>query len=222
METQETLLEVQKVAIIIGGGYSVKEGIELGLWDKIKDKEVWSLNFAYKTMPYKPRRELWADINFFKNHIEELQTLYQSGVKCIAKAHGKYKFIAEIETYYTTRDIKEAKEKMYIGSMGLVGFLALSVAVREKYDIVYALGYDFGTNSVKNDKTHYYQEKIHVLSSGVRHPEFYREENGRVREDVRDFNIYKNSSTKIYNVSLNSNIESFEKISYEQFFRHLV
>jgi len=38
--------------IILGGGYSVKEGIEKGLWNKIKDKNVWSLNYVFLTMPF--------------------------------------------------------------------------------------------------------------------------------------------------------------------------
>jgi len=39
-----------KECIIVGAGYSIKEGLEKGLWAKIKGKEVWSLNSAFKTI----------------------------------------------------------------------------------------------------------------------------------------------------------------------------
>ena len=63
-----------KQVVLVGGGYSIVEGIETGLWEKLKQStiEIWSLNWAYKTMPYYPTRECWIDINFFTSSIQEL------------------------------------------------------------------------------------------------------------------------------------------------------
>ena len=50
-----------KSVVIVGGGNSVREGIEKGLWDKIKDKKVWALNSCFVFMPFMPKRILWVD-----------------------------------------------------------------------------------------------------------------------------------------------------------------
>ena len=96
---QEFQTKQQKEVILVGAGYSLKEGIDKELWDKIKGKEIWSCNYAYRTMPYLPARELWTDINFFNWNIDELQQLAQKGVPCYAKKNGKYDRIPEINQY---------------------------------------------------------------------------------------------------------------------------
>jgi hypothetical protein len=204
-----------KSVILVGGGASIKEGIELGLWEKIKGQEIWSINFAFLTMPYLPNREVWTDISFFKNNIDILQRLYYQGVSCHAKLHHKYADIPEIKTYETTREPVYSKEKMFIGRMGLSGFFALSLAVKNNYDVVYLLGYDFGS---KTTNTHYYQDSLNVSSTGVGHPELYRNHHGEVKEEVKDFELFLQYPTKIYNVSLESKIPYFEKIDYPTFF----
>jgi hypothetical protein len=211
---------MSKDCIIIGGGRSILEGISLDLWQRIKDKETWSLNFAYKTMPYTPTKQLWIDVSFFTNNIVDIQELYKNGVECIAKAHQKYSFISEIKQYVTTREIKESIEKkIFIGRMGLVGFFALSLATKEKYDRIFLLGFDFGLIEGET-KTHYYQDTIVVKSTGINHPELYRTNNNVIKQ-VEDFEIFLKESSKIYNVSTKSNIPYFEKINYTTFFNLL-
>lgn len=206
--------------IICGGGYSVKEGIDKGLWDKIKNKEIWSLNYAYKAMPYLPTREIWLDKHFFKINIEELQKLYKQKVECIAKFNDIYCAIKDIITYEGTQDkTLFGKDKiMFTGSMNLVGFFALSLALYEKIDRVYLLGYDFGNSGLNNKLTHFYQDSVPCVSSGVGRPDVYRLENNKIKNEVKDFELYTHQSTKIYNVSLNSNIPYFTKLSWEYFF----
>jgi hypothetical protein len=217
-----------KQLIILGGGYSIKEGIEKGLWDKIKGRDVWSLNFAYEVMPFLPTKELWIDINFFKNHISELQTLSNLGVKLGAKAHSQYNDIPEIIQYHTSRNLKDYNEinkgKVYfIGQKGLCGFLGLSVGLSELYNEIYLLGYDFGTTGLNDKNTHFYQENTSIHSVGIGRPDIYRDENNIVIPEVKDFEVYlKEINTKIYNVSLNSNIQCFEKLSWEDFFKKLL
>jgi len=206
-----------KRVIIVGGGASIKEGLQLGLWDKISTEEVWSINFAYKTMPYLPKREVWVDISFFKSNMNSLFELSQKGVPCYAKKHNCYADIPEIRTYDTTREITEPK-KLFIGKLGLSGFFALQLAVLEQYSPIYLLGYDFRD---LNNQTHYYQGELVTTSVGVGHKELYIHKDGTPKETVKDFNIFQDSPSKIYNVSPQSHIPTFEKIDYPTFFNQL-
>lgn len=215
-----------KSVIICGGGYSIQEGINLDLWSKLKSflssgLEIWSINYAFLTMPYLPHREVWIDISFFKNNIEKLQNLYKQGVKCYAKKHNIYATIPEIITYECTREANQSKDKIFIGRMGLSGFFALHLACKETYSPIYLLGFDFGSDSLDNKLTHYYQNKLQVISTGVGKPSLYRNEKGQIKDEIRDFELFLSYPSKIYNVSLNSNIPYFQKISYEEFFKLL-
>lgn len=210
-----------KNIILMGGGTSVNEGISLGLWDKISKEEVWSINFAFLTLPFLPTRELWVDISFFKNNMEAIQKLYLQGVSCHAKKHQFYRNISEINLYETTRNPNEMNDKLYIGRMGLSGFFALSLAVKEEPDNIFCLGFDFG-NKDGSKKTHYYQDTIQVKSTGVGYPELYRNGN-QVKDEVRDWENFTSPTikSKIYNVSPESAINCFPKIDYLTFFNKL-
>ncbi len=219
-----------KSCILVGGGYSVKEGIELGLWDKIKGQEIWSLNYAYKFIPYLPSRQLWVDLSFFKNNINDLQKLQEQGVSLYTKDHPLYKekmYRDKITSYELTRKWKEHTDKIYVGSsLGLVGNYALSLAFKEKYDIIYLLGYDFGTKASTDLNTHFYvdvAEENNIKSSGLKRPGvYYQDGKNSIKNDVLDFDNYKTIyGSKVYNVSMDSNLHSFEKISYQEFFNIL-
>ena len=211
-----------KRVILLGGGKSIREGIEQGLWDKIKNEEVWSINYGFLMMPYLPKREIWADISFFKNNIDRLQNLANSGVQCYAKAHPKYSYLKQINSIPCTRESKNVKEgTIFIGKMGLSGFFALQLAVMDNYEEIFLLGYDFGTAEKNDTDTHFYQNQIKVISTGVGAPKLYRNSNGKIREEVKDFEIFTHGNNKIYNVSLYSNIPFFERISYGTMFERL-
>lgn len=209
-----------KECFLIGGGISVKDCIDKGLWDILRDRDVWSINYAFMTMPYLPTRQIWLDLFFFKNNIDKLQGLYQKGVKCYSKQNNKYSLIKEINTYNVTRDKNDMKNRMYSGSMGLSGFFAIHLAAEEEYERVFIFGYDFG--SITNDKkTHYYQDSLDVMSSGVGKPELYQEINKTVKKEVEDFKFFLNYPIQIYNVSPNSNIPYFPKLDYSEFVKKL-
>lgn len=216
---------MSKSVIILGGGASVKEGIALGLWNKIKEAniEIWSINFAFMTMPYLPHRELFLDISFFRKYIIELQKLNKQGVKLYTKKHSNFIQIPEINTYNCTRNINQANDldKIFIGNMGLSGIFALSLACKEKYNNIYLLGFDYGTAEIKNRTTHYYQEKLKVESKGFGRWDIYRDRNGNVNRDVKDFEVFLSNKDKIYNVSPNSLIPYFKKLTYEELFECL-
>lgn len=219
-----------KQVILIGGGTTLKEGIDKDLWNKIKDKEVWSLNYAFKTMPYLPKREIWVDKAFFTDNVEDLQTLCEKGVQMITRQNIATAFIEKIIQYPSTRERKDYRGKqgleksplIFIGQQGLVGIFALSLAIAERYDEIFLLGYNYGVSDIKQKKTHYYQDYLKVQSSGMGRPEVYLMPNGKVRKEIRDFEPFsKEEGIKIWNVSLTSNIPYFERISYENFFKKL-
>jgi len=211
---------MSKDIVLVGGGNSIREQLPL-LWDKLKESkaEIWSINFAFMCMPFLPSREIWVDISFFRNNMETLQKLQAQSVKCCCKKHMSYANISEITTYEATRDPKEMDRKIYIGRMGLGGFFALHLAIKENSENIYLLGFDFGSNS---SKTHFYQDVIEVKSTGVGKPELYR--NGtNIKDEVSDWQYFTSPDikTKIYNVSPESSITCFEKINYERFYSKL-
>jgi hypothetical protein len=187
--------------ILLGGGASLKEGIQKDLWNKISKETVWSCNYAYRTMPYLPSKQIWVDISFYKNNIEEMQKLWEQKVPLVTRAHKSYAGITEHITQYNSTRVatqyygKEAitKNLIYYGRMGLSGMFALSLAVAEGYDEIYLLGYDFGNVSLQNKQTHFYQDELkHVYSTGVGRPEVYRMSNNTVKRKVEDFKVYLN------------------------------
>jgi len=217
--------------VLVGGGFSIEEGIEKGLWDKISKEKVWSCNYAFMTMPFLPEKEIWVDIQFYRHNTEELQALHEKGVKLHTKKHPTYAGVQEyLQLHESTREHQhyygqEALEKnmLYYGQMGLSGMFALSLAIALKTPEIYLLGYDFGTPSLKDVNTHYYQKDLkHVFSTGMMHPDVYRDPNNEIKSFLNDFKVYlRETDIKIWNVSPNSNIPFFEKINYDQFFERI-
>lgn len=217
--------------VICGGGFSVKEGIEKGLWEHIKNEQVWSCNYAFMAMPYLPKKEIWVDIAFYKNNIEALQKLWEQGVELHTKKHPQYAGILDhLFHYNSTRESKNYHGKqaleqniIYYGKMGLSGMFALSMAIGYKFDEIYLLGFDFGSKTITDTNTHFYQDKLKVYSTGVMRPEVYRMPNNTVKHsELDDFKVYLNEKDiEIINVSPDSNIPFFEKIDYTTFFERL-
>lgn len=214
-----------KKVIIIGGGKSIVEGIEKGLWEKINGQEVWSLNFSFMTMPFLPSKQLWVDYSFYRNHITQLQELYKKGVPCVARFSGQYKNNPDIKTYNTFRKIDKAEENsIFVGELGLVGTFSLGLAIQEEYDEIFILGFDFGTPNHGEKHTHYYQDKMKVKSSGIGNINVYRQ-GEEIHEGIKDYDYFceliKDKNINIYNVSLDSNIQCFPKLGWDDFFKKL-
>lgn len=221
-----------KSAILIGGGNSVLEGIELGLWSKIKEKDVWSVNYAFMTMPYLPSREVFVDRCFYRNNISALQALAEQKVPLYARYQDVYADRDEIKKFQTTREKKGYKGKqalktdgtphLFVGELGLSGTFALSLAIAEDYDTIYLLGYDFGVINYEDKNTHFYKDKLKIISTGVGNPQIYINKDNSVKDVVRDYEIFSNEqNVKIYNVSLQSRIPYFDKIDYSTFFTQI-
>jgi hypothetical protein len=223
---------MSKSVVIVGGGSSVKEGIATGLWEKIKPLEVWGLNYTYKLYPYKLNRQIFVDFSFFKNNQTDLENLAKQGIPIHAKKHSKLKDVTNdyIIQYNSVREaggfrgktaLKEPPEAhIYVGSLGLVGTFALSLAIAEEYNTIYLLGFDFGPINGKERNTHWYQDQIKVVSSGVGKPLVYWEPDSKLKHQVKDYAVFTNiDGVKIYNVSLQSNIPYLPKISYQDFYK---
>lgn len=222
-----------KTVIIVGGGSSVKEGLEHNLWEKIKGNTIISLNSVFKMMPYLPTIQIWVDKEFFRHDMDNLQQLHLQGVELVAKFHPWLKpYSNYIELWDTSREAvnyhgKDAfnKKIIFYGSMGLSGTFAISYSIAMGYDNIYLLGFDFGTNNLENKDTHWYQNQIalkNIYSTGASHPEVYLTPNGKVNRFIEDFKLFtKETDIKIWNVSVNSNIPYFPKISYKQFFERI-
>jgi len=220
-----------KSVVLIGGGKSVREGIQTGLWEKIKHMEVWGLNYAYKLYPYKLDRQLFVDYNFFINNRDDMEELAKQSIPIHAKKHSQLQDITNnyIIQYNSVREKGGFRGKtalqgpeeahIFVGRLGLVGTFALSLAIAQGYNLIYLLGYDFGPPSVEDKDTHWYQGKIDVISTGVGRPTVYWEPSSDIKHQVQDYGVFANiEGVTIYNVSLQSNIPYLPKISYQTFY----
>lgn len=222
-----------KRVIILGAGASVREGVNSGLWDQIKNEEIWSLNSCFKAMPYLPKIQMWVDLDFFNHEVNNLQKLYEQGVKLVCKKHHKFTGILDYtEQHLTTREIdkyygKRAIENniIYYTAMGLCGAFALSYAIANSYTDIFLLGFDFGSPNLEQKLTHWYQDRItelNIMSTGAGRPEVYlhKQEGFRdkVKSEIEGFEVYtREKDINIINVSPISHINYFPKINYEQF-----
>lgn len=225
-----------KRVIILGGGYSVVEGINQSMWSKIQGEEVWSLNSCFKAMPWLPSKQLFVDRDFWRHEADNMELLHVKGVPIVTRDMGNMlSNRPELLKYGVTRVRSEfvgldgiIKNSLFSGNMGLVGIFALHLAVCMDFDEIYLLGYDFGSSHVDNKFTHWYQEQIPQLkiqSYGAARPEVYlHKEPGHVneiRKDIEDFEVFANLGKAIYNVSPNSHIQYFPKMNYQEFFKRI-
>ena len=223
--------------IIIGGGASIKEGLELGLKDKLKDKFTCGLNYAYKYFD-NCTYHAFVDKDFYTKQRPELQKL----PLIIGKSGGYSPLPNTIDLPTATSYTRDLKGGTY--SAELTGIFALSVGIfLVDVGTIYLLGYDFGEYHTKNieDKpltqenfdtvtydnhkrliTHFYQGKFN--HRGIGKTSYYNAKN-RSRDKFMPFIKDKENTKKIkiYNVSPTSRIpnEIFEKIDYKTFFKKL-
>ena len=207
--------------IILGGGVSVNSGIELGLWDKIKDHYVMGLNFSFKT--FNPTFTCFVDpISFYRT--------YKSDIFNLPLIVGRYSkdIIKDIwpntillkDTWIYKRDCSEGVYNIFL--CGIFG-LSLAIYLADKIDIkeIFLLGYDLGTLRGEKDKfgkylSHYYQADFTHKGSGK--IKTYHKDNAAHHM----YESFKHEAPiKIYNVSPCSWLEIFPKITYPVFFNKL-
>ena len=179
-----------KQLVIIGGGSSINKGVDKGLWAALRGCFAIGINYSYRYFD----STCLACVNY--------SDFYDTNRKELAK-------LPLIITPNRPHPSKWENNTVTVKEhFVLSGVLALSVACKllNADDEIFLLGYDYGAY---NGKTHFYQDKIH--HRGVNKTAYYDYE-GHAERDFRDFN------SNIYNVSINSRINVFPKLSYEQFF----
>lgn len=204
-----------KQLIILGGGSSIKEGLSLGLWDKIKGHFVVGTNYSYKF--FDSTLQVFVDSSFYNAQKIELERLPLIIGQCRNIKVKLPNTLAIPANHVYTRDLKGG-----IHSAKLSGIYALTLSIY-LLDVgeIYLLGYDLGAVSKglddkKRKITHWYQGQTD--HRGVGKVSYYDTKD----RGEKDFGCFEQEKKiRIFNISPLSKINVFPKISYEQFFKQL-
>ena len=203
-------MEKPKQLFIIGGGSSIKQALPQ-LWDKLKNKFVIGVNYSYHHFP-NPTFQVWLD----KKCYELNKEAYDKLPLLITKPKPNLPSNT-IQLKTNTGYHRDVRKGVYKGSLSGIYTLSLAIYLLDVGEI-FLLGYDFcgmGKDKKGRAKTHYYEDIEHRGRGKIN----YYGTQGRGK---KDFDVYKKEKKiKIYNVSLNSKIPTFEKIDYNTFFKKL-
>jgi hypothetical protein len=218
---------IPKQCIIIGGGESIKEGLSSNLKEQIKDKFVVAINFAChhfdNTFTTFCDKKIWTG----KLMGEHTAPIDQNHLKIIQK---QLLIITISSSKITPTDSLLVLEKndRYLREMSLnkgfymghlTGVFAITVAsfLMNYVGEIFLLGYDFTKKTAKNPipATHYYT-KEEINHRGQEQTFFYNTHKG---DNI--FKMFIEQNLKMYNVSMTSTIDCFEKITYEQMYSKL-
>ena len=201
--------------VIIGGGFSVKEGLSLNLWDKLKGHFVIGTNYAYKFNDF--TFNTFVDSTFYNTQKLELEKLPLIIGQCRNIKIKLPNTLAIPSNSVYNRDLKGG-----IHSAKLTGIYTLSLGIY-LLDVgeIFLLGFDMGSvtkecDNKKRPYTHWYQDQFE--HRGVGKTSYYD-----VRDrDKKDYGCFgQEKLVKIWNVSPLSKINVFEKIDYKTFFEKL-
>ena len=204
--------------IIIGGGHSLKEGIDKGLWNRLKGKFTIGLNYSYNFSNSTILCYVDGSGQFYDE--ERKKEKFQKLPLIIGKKPGDIKILPNT-TILKMNDVKYFRDiRLGCYKSNLVGLFALSLGIYLLDEgEIYLLGYDYGAIGKAKDGralTHFYQNQIKHRGIGKVN---YFDTIGRAD---KDFGVYQNESkVHIYNVSLESKITTFPKLSYAGFFEKL-
>ena len=223
--------------IITGGGNSMSEGIEKGLWEKLSKEYTFGINSSIYF--HEPTIPVFCDWYFYKSNKLELDKY----PLVLGKFDGKIGNSNNHKCPKGDNLIMLKPHKNYQGadswekgfySAILTGCFSLTIGIALGFKEIYLLGYDF---TEINGKTHFYQkdsldkQKIgKIVDDGGRTQcGIGKDDRGNFRTGCYNkapslhFNEYDkvNEGIKIYNVSPNSKIDIFPKISYTEFFKVL-
>lgn len=211
--------------IIIGGGLSIQDGIKLGLKEKIKNKFVFACNYAYKHFPYTAmlfldkdfyvpkyakRKEVQDKYPDIYNELSTLPLIISNNINNgISEFLHKNTFLIHYRTPTGERPVQ-------------TGIFALALAEQLKAKNIFLCGFDWTRQTIPEKKENYnpksdlqihYYPKKEINHNGFGFTGFYDRHN-----PDNYFKFYGYKDSKIYNVSLESNIQNFEKIDYSTMF----
>lgn len=228
---------MNKRCIIIGSGNSIQEGLDKGIQDLLKTEITFTLNEEFRFFNstvtvfgdwtfYKYRYKLLEKhpliIGIWNRHIgridEETNELYCPLLSQLILLPGCSKYLGKDswkKGFYTPK---------------LTGLFTLTFAIACEFEEIYLIGYD---GCAINGKTHHYEgiEGFGHFFNGEEKPRTGMgfKKNGEYKSGIfnkskKDYNLelwnnYKSEldRIKIYNVSLESRIDTFPKISYDEF-----
>ena len=179
--------------IIVGGGFSIKQGLEEGLYPKLANRLICGINYSFIYLP----QTYLCCMNYTDFYNENRIEL------------SKLPLIVTCNRPHPSRWLKNTL--LINKNFALSGILALHVGLLLEPKEIFLLGYDF---KAINGYTHFYQGDI--KHRGIGQAQYYTVEHAE-----RDFEQFKDSKFKIWNVSPDSKIEIFEKINYQTFFKKL-
>ena len=215
---------ISKQLVIIGGGTSIREGISKGLWDKLNGKFVFGLNYSYHHFPT-ATAQIFVDNKFYEERETELKQLplvigkWSSNVIRLIK---NKKIDNTILLKSVSKHYRNIVHGVYKSSLCGIFALTLGIYLLDDEGEIYLLGFDYsgqGKDKKGRQNTHYYQGEESLRHRGWAKTNYY---DSKGRAD-RDFEPYKKEKKiKIYNVSINSRIPTFPKITYDEFFNRLV
>ena len=217
--------------IIIGGGSSLQKGIDLGLYERIKNKCTFVLNYEYKY--FDGTVICFSDTNFYNKNKEELKTKsliigvdQNLGIQPLSNTY----IFPLLDTWHDTLNIKEG-----LYTCHLTGYMAISLAMwlLNNQGNIYLLGYDFtrrtdeeklkgikadpnvyGSSLNNRANTHCHTDTLH---RGIGYTSYYETTN----PDTNFLPFLNKKEIHIYNVSPKSNITCFPKINYLEFFKQI-
>jgi len=202
-----------KQLIIIGGGKSISEGIELGLWEALKDRFTIGCNYAYRYLDCtiltyvdpKFQNKNWSGIN-------NIPLKVSRNGSDMPKMSNVY-YIPNSTIYH-----REAKIREGLYSKFLTGVFSLSLAIK-LLDIgeIFLLGYDSNTVFKKDGARLIFDNNFHSID------EWHQKVNYNSLPKYRNmFEVFRSEKKcKIYNVGKKSQLQTFDKITYLDFFDKL-
>lgn len=217
--------------VILGGGATVREGIEKGLFSILPHIFTAGLNFSYRYV--NTTVNLGVDEAFANNNITDISNLPmyigKDHVDLKARPYNCHWFVP-CKDYY--RDLLPG-----VYSSTLVGLFSLSLFINllPKGSEIFLLGYDYGTikdaegknilDSKGRNLTHFYQGEIE--HRGIGKINWYsatimdRVTSKKISQAEKEFRNYVNEKDIKIVIVGKSNIPFFEHITYDEFFQRI-
>ena len=214
--------------IIVGGGKSIQNGLNQGLQPLLANKYTILTNYAYKQFNgtftaftdrafYKPKPE---DDN--PDIYEELRSLpLIVGINDNGISEFKMEntvLVKRSSDYHRQHSLRLG---FYTGNLTGIFSLGLAAYLMKYTGTIYLLGFDWTQQPIPEDKSKYKSTcdmQIHfyddIKHRGVGYTGYYD-----VHNPSQSFKHFLEPNLKIYNVSPESNINTFEKIDYPTFFK---